>query len=217
MFVWVRTLLQGRSLAAKHLRKIGLITAGVVVFAPVITILMIICHEVGHTLVAWAMGDHGAYFIIYERTPQDSCIGCNLYNSKLLSPIANVAVSLGGVLATAFVGLAAALTVGWARRPRWIPRWLLIEIVTITWLGDLVWQWVQALMQLPIPVREPVGLDLGYTDFIAAVSFASQATSWPHWLFVFLGFLISGLWSFFLWRCVIRSCRRPSRCSIGTP
>jgi hypothetical protein len=62
-----------------------------------------------------------------------------------------VAVSLGGVLFTALLTVAAL-----APSAGWLPRWLLAEVIVICYGGDLVWQFVQAV-QLPVPAREPVG------------------------------------------------------------
>lgn len=52
--------------------------------------------------------------------------------------------------------------------------------MVICYAGDSVWQIVQALQQLPVPAREPVGWGAGYTDLVAAVSFCSQATGRSH-------------------------------------
>jgi hypothetical protein len=146
-----------------------------IVCVAVITLVMIIVHEVGHTVVARVLGDGRATFTLYSS----HCIGCNLYDSQRLSPMANVAVSLGGVLFTGLVTVAALGTLCWSRRPSWLPRWLLIEVAAVCFVGDFLWQIVQAAL-LPVPAREPVGWGLGYTDLNAAVSFFSQATGWSH-------------------------------------
>jgi hypothetical protein len=147
----------------------------VIVCVPISTFVMIIVHEVGHTVVARVLGDGRATFTLYSS----HCIGCNLYDSQRLSPMANVAVSLGGVLFTGLVTLAALGAACWPRRPSWLPRWLLIEVAAVCFVGDFLWQIVQAAL-LPVPAREPVGWGLGYTDLNAAVSFFSQATGWNH-------------------------------------
>ena len=81
------------------------------------------------------------------------------------------------------------------RRPRWVPRWLLAEVIFICFIGDLVWQFVQAIGQLPVPAREPVGWGLGYTDFDAATSFGSQATGWSHPIVAAIGFAAAALYT----------------------
>lgn len=174
---------------------------------PVLTLGMIIWHEIGHTVVAWALGDHTATFVIYHRSPTGSCFGCNLYHSNNLGPAANTAVHLGGVAATALAALLAALVMGWSRRPRWLRPWLLLEVVLLTWAGDLLIQIIQASMGA-IPAREPVGWGLGYVDFSAAVSFASQATGWPHYAFAIAGIVAALAWSATLGALTWRSWRR---------
>jgi hypothetical protein len=157
---------------------------------PVITFVMIIVHEVGHTVVARVLGDGRATFILYSG----HCIGCNLYDSQRLSPMANVAVSLGGVLFTALATVAALGTLCWSRRPPWLPRWLLIEVAAVCFVGDFLWQIVQAAL-LPVPAREPVGWGLGYTDLNAAVSFFSQATGLSHAATATIGITLAVLYT----------------------
>jgi hypothetical protein len=156
-------------------RRRVLVALWVIVCVPVITAAMIIVHEIGHTAVARALGDGRATFVLYSR----HCIGCNLYDSQRLSPLANVAVSLGGVLFTALATVAALIILGWRGRPSWLPRWLLVEVAAICFVGDFLFQIAQAA-RLPVPAREPVGWGLGYTDLNAAVSFFSQETGWSH-------------------------------------
>jgi hypothetical protein len=162
----------------------------VIVCIPVVTVGMIILHEVGHTVVARVLGDGRATFTLYGS----HCIGCNLYDSQRLSPLANVAVSLGGVLFTALATVAALGILCWRGRPSWLPRWLLIEVAAICFAGDFLWQIVQAV-QLPVPAREPVGWGLGYTDLNAAVSFFSQATGLSHATAVAIGVAIGVLYT----------------------
>jgi hypothetical protein len=151
---------------------------------------MIIVHEIGHTVVARLLGDGRATFTLYSS----HCIGCNLYDSQRLSPLANVAVSLGGVLFTALVTVAALVALGWPGRPSWLPRWLLTEVAVVFYLLDFAFQIVQAV-RIPVPAREPVGWGLGYTDFNAAVSFFSQATGWTHAAATSIGVVICVLYT----------------------
>ncbi len=198
---------EGGQARARNLRRVlSALTATALL--PVLALGMIVWHEIGHTLVAWALGDRTATFVVYQRTATGSCFGCNFYHSELLSPAANAAVNLGGVAATALAGLLATLVMGWHRRPRLLPRWLLLEVVLLTWAGDLLFQILQAATA-PIPAREPVGWGVGYVDLAAAVSFASQASGWPHVVFVIAGAAIAVSWSVVLgwltWRSWLRS------------
>jgi hypothetical protein len=171
-------------------RRRVLLVLLIIVCVPASTLVMIIVHEVGHTVVARVLGDSRATFTLYSS----HCIGCNLYDSQRLSPMANVAVSLGGVL---FTGLTTVATLGaacWRRRPRWLPLWLLIELAAVCFVGDFLWQIVQAAL-LPVPAREPVGWGLGYTDLNAGVSFFSQATGWSHAAAAGLGVALAVLYT----------------------
>ncbi|HET9058397.1 MAG TPA: hypothetical protein VFN61_00630 [Acidimicrobiales bacterium] len=144
---------------------------------------MIVVHECGHTFAAWMMGDWHATFVIQRRAvlPSgnvDTCTGCNLYNSASMGALANAFVNMAGVGATAVATWAAIAFLRF--RPGWLrpPRWLLVEVAVVCWLGDMVWQVVQAL-PLGVPQNEPVGWGVGYTDFSAAGSFFARATGWP--------------------------------------
>lgn len=200
----------GDSSATASPRKPRRVLTGMTAIAvlPALALGMIVLHEIGHTMVAWAFGDQQATFVIYQRSDASSCFGCNLYHSNHLSSAANAVVNLGGVGATGLAGLAAAVLMRVRRRPRVLPRWLLLEIVVLTWAGDLVFQVIQAATT-NIPAREPVGWGIGYVDFDAAVSFASQATAWPHLALVTTGLATVVAWTLVLgvitWRSWISS------------
>lgn len=171
-------------------RRRVLLVLRVIVCVPVITVAMILVHEVGHTVVARLLGDSRATFILYSS----HCIGCNLYDSQRLSPLENAAVSLGGVLATAVVTVAAIGILCWRRRPSWLPRWLLFEVAGVCFAADFLWQIIQAAL-LPVPAHEPVGWGLGYTDLNAAVSFFSQATGSSHAAAAAIGVVVGVLYT----------------------
>ncbi len=187
-------------------RRAVLVTCLVVLCVPVVTVLMVLTHEIGHTVVARLLGDGRATFRIYGP----GCIGCNLYDSQRLSPWGNVAVSLGGVWGTMLLTIVAVAVLACRGRPRWVPRWLLAEVIVVCFAGDLVWQFVQAV-QLPVPAREPVGWGLGYTDLNAATSFGSQATGWSHQAVAVIGFSAAALYTIALAIAVRWAWQRASR------
>jgi Peptidase M50B-like len=187
-------------------RRAALVTCLAVLCVPVVTVLMVLTHEIGHTAVARLLGDGRATFRIYGH----DCVGCNLYDSQRLTPWGNVAVSLGGVWGTMLLTIVAVAVLAWRGRPRWVPRWLLAEIIVICFGGDLVWQFVQAVQQLPVPAREPVGWGLGYTDLDAATSFGSQATGWSHQTIAVIGFSAAALYTITLAIAVRWAWRRAS-------
>jgi hypothetical protein len=191
----------------------GLTVLAVVIAAPLIAVAMIVVHEIGHTLGAWVMGDGHAYFIVYRRAVApngsvDTCVGCNMYDSAHMGPLANTFVSLAGVGATAALTWVAILLLRADRSP--LPRWLLVEVALICWLGDAIWQVVQAL-PLGVPAREPVGVGLGYTDFSAAGSFFAQATGWSRGLVEALGLGAAAIYVAVTLAAVVAWGRRPRR------
>jgi hypothetical protein len=188
-------------------RRAVFVACLVVLCVPVVTVLMVLTHEVGHTVVARLLGDGRAVFRVYGP----GCIGCNLYDSQRLTPWGNVAVSLGGAWGTMLLTIVAVIVLAWRGRPRWVPRWLLAEVIVICFAGDLVWQFVQAVQQLPVPAREPVGWGLGYTDFDAATSFGSQATGLSHQAVAVIGFSAAALYTIALTMAVRWAWRRTSR------
>lgn len=138
---------------------------------------MIVWHECSHTVAAWLVGDPGARFVLVQRAPADSCIGCNLYDSSTLTPCGNAVVSAAGVIGTQVLAWAALLLL--LRRP-WpaAVRIVLLELVALTVLGDLVFQTAQGFAA-GVPAREPLGVGVGYVDAAAFVSFSAQATGVP--------------------------------------
>jgi hypothetical protein len=175
----------------RNVSRIVLTIGSMVLLAPVVTVAMIICHECGHTVAAWLMGNWHAYFLPYQRVVSASgnvntCIGCNLYNSAAMGPLANTFVNMAGVGATGLASWAAIVALAQKNGRWWLPSWVLIEVSLICWLGDAVWQVVQAI-PLGVPRSEPVGWGIGYTDFSAAGSFFAQATGWPRPLIEDLG------------------------------
>jgi hypothetical protein len=54
---------------------------------------------------------------------------------------------------TVLLTVAAVAALAWRGRPGWLPRWLLAEVIVICYGGDLVWQFVQAVQQLPEECR----------------------------------------------------------------
>lgn len=180
------------------------------VAAPPVTVAMVVIHESGHTVMAWLMGDWGAYFVLYRNSPTDQCIGCNMYNSAAISPLANTVVNLGGVLFTALLTWGAIFFLARRTPGRFPPRWLLAEVAAIAFVGDLVWQVVQAL-PLGIPLREPIGSGLGYTDFSAAGSFFAQATGWPRSLVETLGIVAVSIYAVITTATLVHVVRQRTR------
>ena len=101
------------------------------VFAPVTFLIMINVHEIGHTLLARALGDEDAVYYLYKQFDVDkACFGCNIYDARKLSRFANMLVTLGGVLASQLIVFV--LVWVWRRRA-WVHdhRYLIVTAIII--------------------------------------------------------------------------------------
>lgn len=145
-----------------------------VVFAIVFMFLMINWHEIGHTVVARALGDSSAHYALYNSTATSSCAGCNLYNSAQLSDSANIIVNFAGVLFTQILAWVAILLMA-SGSARAIPSGMLWIVIVVSWLGDLIFQVAQGLAAA-VPVNLPRGPEMSYTDFTAIMWFANHMT-----------------------------------------
>jgi len=149
----------------------------IAIFAVLFTLFMVNFHEVGHTLVARALGDSSAHYVLVETTATSTCAGCNLYDSGRLGDAANIAVNFGGVLFTQLLCWTAILFMAVGNR-RPFPSWALLTVAAITWLGDLVFQLAQGLIER-VPAHLPRGPEMSYTDYTAVAWFARDATGIP--------------------------------------
>jgi hypothetical protein len=148
--------------------------ARVAIFAVVFTVFMVNFHEIGHTLVARALGDPTAHFVLVQTSKTSTCLGCNLYDSARLSDVANIIVNFGGVLFTQILCWSAVLLMAFSDR-RVFPSRMLWTVIAITWLGDLVFQLLQGL-STRVPLHLARGPEMSYTDYTAVAWFARDAT-----------------------------------------
>lgn len=197
-------------------RRSGAAVAVGVVALPVLTVVMICSHEIGHTVMAWLLGDRSARFVLIGSVRGSTCLGCNQWNSAALSSGANALVTLGGVLATALLTWVALWLL--ARRPRAVggrlSRLLFWEVVALCLLGDTVWQVVEGL-GVAVPTREPVGDGLQYVDLPAFVSFLGEATGWSHRAIEAAGLLLVTVYVAAVVVAVVRITRAGRRRSRG--
>jgi hypothetical protein len=189
-----------------------------VLFAIAFTFVMINWHEIGHTVVARALGDSSAHYVLYSATATSSCVGCNVYDSAQLSDSANIIVNFGGVLFTQILALVAILLMASAPS-RFVPSGMLWTVIVVTWLGDLIFQVAQGLATA-VPVSLPRGPEMSYTDFTAIMWFAHDMTglSVPtlRLILVVGAMLYSGLLALAVWWAVKRR-RSSARESLQQP
>jgi hypothetical protein len=79
----------------------------IILLIPVFLVVFTVIHELGHTILARLLGDPNSVFYLVKIEADSACLGCNIYDQGKLSWGANLFVSLGGLLATQFVALAA--------------------------------------------------------------------------------------------------------------
>jgi len=113
--------------------------SAIIVFAPIAFLIMINAHEIGHTLLARALGDDDAAYYMYKRFDVDkACFGCNIYDARKLSEFGNMLVTLGGVLSSQLVVLV--LVWLWSRRVRLHDHRHLIVTAIIVFASDVPFQ-----------------------------------------------------------------------------
>jgi hypothetical protein len=80
-----------------------------IVVAPIFLLGFTVIHETGHTLLARLLGDPASTFYLVRIDPDGTgmCLGCNITDHTRLSRAGNLAVSVGGLLATQAVAIAA--------------------------------------------------------------------------------------------------------------
>jgi len=145
-------------------RWLGVLGLGVVTVLGVV--VMVNIHEIGHTLLARALGDTTASYHLFERYPDGGyCIGCNRYNPSVLTPLGVALVAVGGVVATQIIAVSAIVGRG---MPKSVMSRRLLSIVAGVFFLDLVWQVIQGLAADITTQTTLTGVDLA--DFVFVVS-----------------------------------------------
>jgi hypothetical protein len=111
----------------------------IILFAPVIFLVMVNIHEIGHTLLARALGDEDAVYYLYREFDTDkACFGCNIYNPRKLTAFENTLVTVAGVLSSQLVVLG--LLWLWSRRTRHPGHHYLMVTAIIIFASDVPFQ-----------------------------------------------------------------------------
>ncbi|RMG97562.1 MAG: hypothetical protein D6706_08370 [Chloroflexi bacterium] len=168
---------------------------------PVAFFLMLVLHELGHTIFARLLGDQTAVFYLYRRFENGGfCIGCNIYNAEALSSSALLLVSLAGLLFTQLIAIGLLYLRRHAQNPSFLHQ------VTSIWLAVFVLDMPTQLLQIfqvdPARVNRLTNIDLVDTVYIIW-----QTTGFPVLL---TRFVVLGLGVLYLtW--VIREARKPQK------
>lgn len=131
----------------------------IIMMTPSYLTLMLVVHELGHTLLARQLGDPEARFYLWQSGPGgDWCLGCNIYDEASFAPGPAILTNLGGVLATQAVVMLALLLFGWVRAADWRGRFLAVTIWA--YAIDPPFQVAQGLLYDIERHRWPSGVDM---------------------------------------------------------
>lgn len=145
----------------RRLREIPLLTAVAIVSA----VLIVIVHEIGHTIAARLLGDSAATFTLFERTATSTCIGCNEFDPQALSALGRLLVSIAGVAATLICAIVLLGVLRQVAGHTWLRNALRVALALF--VADLPFQWVQAWWRWEPGRRYPTNVDFEDTVLLA--------------------------------------------------
>jgi hypothetical protein len=183
----------------------------IIVFAPIAFLIMINVHEIGHTLLARALGDEDAAYYIYKQFDVDkACIGCNIYDERKLSAFGNMLVTLMGVLFSQLVVLVLAWV--WSRGVRLQDYRHLLVTAIIVFALDVPFQVFRGIQADVAGQAGLVRIDLADFVFLLHRAFAIPVDVSKIGLFV-----IAITYCLLLFRAVRRWHARPSYAKADSP
>lgn len=157
--------------------------SAIIVFAPIAFLIMINVHEIGHTLLARALGDEDAAYYLYKKFDVDkACLGCNIYDERKLSEFGNMLVSLGGVLSTQLVVWV--LVWVWSRRVRLPDHRHLLVTAIIVFASDVPFQVFRGIQADVAGQARLVRIDLADFVFLLHSAFGIPVDAGKIGLFV---------------------------------
>lgn len=118
------------------MRKVLLGILFVVLF-PFYSMAFISIHELGHVAVLRSFGDQEAWFYLVKVDQDGRCLGCTTSSEVEMPWTGQVLLSLGGLLATQGVALAALLLLSLRPRRRWMVTTLSILALTFAFFDIL--------------------------------------------------------------------------------
>mgnify|MGYP001814582606 CR=1 FL=1 len=128
----------------------------VIVLIPIVFLVMLNLHEIGHTIFARLFGDEDAGYYLYRTLGENqTCVGCNFYDTAKLSTIGNLVVVIGGLL---FSQSVLWLLFHARHRVKWAKQYgYLLVTAMIVFASDLPFQVAQGL-------RMNIGNQTGLTN-----------------------------------------------------
>jgi hypothetical protein len=109
----------------------------IVVLFPFYSMLFISIHELGHVAVMRLLGDDDAWFYLVKVDQNERCLGCTTSGPQEVSWAGDVAIRLGGLLATQTVALTALVLLSLRPRRKWIVTTLSVIALTFAFFDIL--------------------------------------------------------------------------------
>jgi hypothetical protein len=156
------------------MRKLSLGILIVVLF-PFYSMLFISVHEMGHVAVMRLLGDDDAWFYLVKMDQNDRCIGCTTSGPDEVSWAGDVAIKLGGLIATQTVALTALLLLSFRPRRKWIVTTLSIVALTFAFF-DILAQVPQGLYHNIDNMKVETSVDL--VDFMLLIQMKIDASQY---------------------------------------
>jgi hypothetical protein len=147
----------------------------IVVLFPFYSVVFISVHELGHVAVMRLLGDDDAWFYLVKVDENGRCLGCTTSGPEHVSWAEDVAIRLGGLIATQAVALTALILLSLHPRRRWLVITLSIIALTFSFF-DILAQVPQGLYYNLDQATFSTGVDL--VDFMLLIQMkvaASQA------------------------------------------
>ena len=145
----------------------------IVILFPFYSAAFISIHELGHVAVMRLLGDDEAWFYLVKVDENSRCLGCTTSGPQQVSWAGDMAIRLGGLMATQMVALTALLLLSLRPRRRWIVTTLSIIALTFAFF-DILAQVPQGLYYNLDRAKFETSVDL--VDFMLLIQMKVDAS-----------------------------------------
>ena len=149
-----------------------LLTLLILVLFPFYSALFISVHELGHVAVMRLLGDDNAWFYLVRVDQDRRCLGCTTSGPNEVSWAGDVAIKLGGLIATQTVAVTALLLLSLRPRRKWIVTMLSVIALTYSFF-DILAQVPQGLYHNLDRMQYETSVDL--VDFMLLIQMKIDA------------------------------------------
>jgi hypothetical protein len=147
----------------------------IVVLFPFYSMLFISVHELGHVAVMRLLGDDDAWFYLVKVDQNGRCLGCTTSGPQEVSWAGDVAIRLGGLVATQTVALTALVLLSLRPRRKWVVTALSVVALTFAFF-DILAQVPQGLYYNLDHMNFETGVDL--VDFMLLIQMKVDASQY---------------------------------------